>query len=67
MKTEKKEQKRVKCADCRHSERDTEGISFSTTDGHFFMGTCHRGHGNGPKHKVFMDDEVTICEDFDKR
>lgn len=30
----------VECGQCRHSVRDTEGLSFNVYSGEFFMGTC---------------------------
>ena len=54
---------KVRCRDCLHFQRDTEGISYSFKDHEFFMGICQVYHGVD-RHpyglKVFADNE-RIC------
>ena len=41
--TRNNQPKTVYCCDCRHFNRDTEGISFNAYTKEFFMGVCSLG------------------------
>lgn len=46
---------KVRCADCRHFKRDTEGISHNVYTGEYFMGTCTAGLHPDTPIKQFAD------------
>lgn len=46
---------RVRCAECRHFKRDTEGISRSIITGEYFMGICTLGLMPDSPIKQFAD------------
>ena len=57
--------RRIKCGDCRHFRRDTEGRSLSK-EGVFFMGLCSLGlHPDSPV-KQFAD-KMRECEQWERR
>lgn len=53
----KTEQPKVRCADCRHFERDTEGISRNINTGVYFLGICKQGQHPDSTVKQFADRE----------
>lgn len=55
--TQKKEhpQKKVRCSDCQHFKRDTDGISRNIYTGEYFMGTCTAGLHPDTPIKQFAD------------
>lgn len=64
MKRTKPQQMKVRCADCRHFQRDTEGLCYNVVTGVYFMGTCPLGHSEGTvKGRVFADAN-RVCGDF---
>lgn len=57
---------KVRCADCRHFRRETEGISRNIDTGEYFMGDCSIGlHPDSPI-KQFANRE-RICNQFIKK
>lgn len=74
--TDKPQPKKVHCADCRHFNRDTNGISQNIITGEYFMGLCPKLHADGvivydPKGnpiggRVFAD-KPRICNDHDPK
>lgn len=46
---------KVRCADCQHFKRDTEGISRNVYTGEYFMGTCTAGLHPDTPIKQFAD------------
>jgi hypothetical protein len=53
----------VRCSDCVHFRRDTEGISRSVTTGEYFMGVCKAGlHPDSPI-KQFAN-KYRLCNSF---
>lgn len=55
----------VRCADCRHAVRDTEGISRNC-NGEYFMCRCDKGHSInkwGETSKLFIN-HLRKCGDF---
>lgn len=55
---------KVRCADCQHFKRDTEGQSRSVLTGEYFMGICTKGlHPDSPI-KQFAD-KLRVCEAHD--
>lgn len=49
------EPKKVRCADCQHFQRDTEGVSRNIYTGEYFMGTCTAGLHPDTPIKQFAD------------
>lgn len=45
----------MRCAECQHFKRDTEGISRTAETGEFFMGTCTLGLHPDTPIKQFAD------------
>lgn len=60
------EQPKVRCADCRHFERDTTGISHNIETGVYFMGVCRKGHTPDSPVKQFADKEK-FCDAYLRR
>lgn len=60
------EARKVRCADCRHFRRDTEGISLSVETGEYFMGVCGTGLRPDTPIKQFADKE-RICNQYEAK
>lgn len=59
----------VRCRDCQHEVRDTEGISRVNGTGEYFMCHCKKDHDItkwGYKAKLFRDHQRT-CRDYRRK
>jgi len=58
--------KPVRCCECRHEIRDTEGPSYNMETGEFFLCRCEKGHHidrYGHLAKLFREED-RICKDW---
>lgn len=60
------EKPRIKCADCKHFVRDTDGISRRNDTHEYFMGDCLKSIYPDHCRKVFAELE-RVCDSFEKK